>query len=667
MTVASSLNPELTTVSELFADGISYLIPLYQRNYAWGAEQVEQLVSDVRDSLILQPETGSGARYFLGNLITTARSDDGAYEVVDGQQRLTTLFLLRCAIAAERAKRTKESGESVRVGMRVPLTYEARARATTALQFVAETVDGIRVVGASDHEEDGRILDNYRLLQQLVSRMDVVGAVSLDSFDAYLDDRVVLVRAELPLGTDLNRYFEIMNTRGQQLQHVDIVKARLMAHLDDPRDRDCFHRAWDACSDMDGYLQMSLAQGADNTGIRRRKLCRDDWSWPQFSDFDGLKSRLLDDVDASDPVPTRSESRSLTEAVEAYAARGRTPVSRDADEKQFRSPITFDSFLLHVLRLMTDEDETEDEGRLDDKRLVVRFERAGDAASDSEGSAVWVRRFLCRLVIARFNFDSFVIKRQHTAASGEDGDWSLKRLYKASKRSGPTYRNTGTAVEQSDDATESSDMESDSQLVLLQSMLRITFTSPKSMHWITKALRLCERWTSEDAVNVGELETLLRNYARERVAALFFDSTEEPTGFSIPRIAFTYYDFLLAVEASTTNFRFVFRNSIEHFWPQHPDREMAAGQAGVSDEWLHSWGNLALVSVTANSKFSNSVPQRKRDYRDTVGQQSLKLQAMTQQADQWNDTAVKRHRDESLGRLANDLGSHMPPSTWFRD
>ena len=67
---------------------------------------------------------------------------------------------------------------------------------------------------------------------------------------------MTLVRASLPPTTDLNRYFDIMNTRGQQLQQVDIVKARLMSGLANEEEQACFAWIWDACADMNSYVQM---------------------------------------------------------------------------------------------------------------------------------------------------------------------------------------------------------------------------------------------------------------------------------------------------------------------------------------------------------------------------------------------------------------------------
>lgn len=75
------------TVNELFSKDF-YSIPIYQRNYAWSMEQVEQLMQDVINAV-----KHKAAKYYIGNLIVD-RNDDGTFETIDGQQRLTTLFIL---------------------------------------------------------------------------------------------------------------------------------------------------------------------------------------------------------------------------------------------------------------------------------------------------------------------------------------------------------------------------------------------------------------------------------------------------------------------------------------------------------------------------------------------------------------------------------------------
>jgi uncharacterized protein with ParB-like and HNH nuclease domain len=90
-------NIRIIPVSKIFTN-VHYIVPIYQRNYAWGVSEIEQLIEDIDSSI-----GDSNKNYFLGNLIVNQR-DNNVYEVIDGQQRLTTLFLLESYLGMNFAK-----------------------------------------------------------------------------------------------------------------------------------------------------------------------------------------------------------------------------------------------------------------------------------------------------------------------------------------------------------------------------------------------------------------------------------------------------------------------------------------------------------------------------------------------------------------------------------
>lgn len=629
------LAPELLCIRQLFA--ADYLVPVYQRNYAWRAEQIEQLISDVHDAMRAQDD------YFLGNLVVVQRAGSKLFEVIDGQQRLTTLYLLLTYLQDDGA----EPGPST--AHRGHLQYESRARATEALrQLGQERAVAVRHVPGSD-DADGGIYTAYGIIQQFFKQDRELSGKRAEFAD-FLRSRVTVVRAALPMNTDLNRYFEIMNTRGQQLKQVDIVKARLMSRLSDQQQRACFAWIWDACADMDTYVQMSLTRG--DTGLRSQ-LFGADWSWLQASEFSALMQaraalRLPDTgQQASDGF------LSIEQALVRYAvADGHSDIPDEGSER-FRSTLDFPVFLLHVLKVLHGDAE-EDEGALDDKRLIKVFDdaikRAGAAAPD------WVQQFAYTLLKCRNLFDAFIVKRQFTSTHEDDGDWSLQRLKKGGTEAkpSPSYMHvfTRTAVAQEEDGSADTHTR---DVLLLQSMLRITYTSPRTMHWITLVLRWLQGQAPQ-AVSHVELADFLRRYARAKVRHSFpFDAVALPEGFAISRIVFTYLDFLLLNEAAKEDFKFQFRTSIEHFYPQHPDKDQS-GEV-LDKKYLHWLGNLALVSVSANSKFSNNLPRNKISWKQIV-QQSAKLQLMAEMTatSGWGDVQVAAHHEQMLDLLRHDLG-----------
>ncbi|GAA1233055.1 hypothetical protein JOF42_000789 [Microbacterium phyllosphaerae] len=633
------LNARLLTVGELFTDDTVYTVPVYQRNYAWRAPQIEQLISDIQDAAS-EVDSDPDAGYFLGNLIVTARpSISPDFEVIDGQQRLTTLHLLLSFLTESRALTSDTHTDRLR--------YESRPRAAEALRRVARNAATISTHDFAAREDTG-IHEGFNVIQQFIKQHPTLRSPdALTAFADYLCRKVTLVRAELPKETDLNRYFEVMNTRGQQLQQVDIVKARLMSRLPEPSEQSCFAWIWDACADMDSYVQMSLTRGKPDL---RTVIFGDDWSWLSKRTFAELCDARASSMGTSAEAPPPSPSQmSLDEALHAYSMRGQQDHGEDVDNVRFRSTIDFPAFLLHALKVM-EGGEDELEGQLDDKRLIGRFEEAVPGAAAEQ----WVRKFAVTLLICRNIFDNLVLKRQFTATANDDGDWSVQRLIRRSSKGRHLAGYINSFSKGASDAEASGDVdETTSGIVLLESMLRVTYTSPRTMHWITRVLRSAAAAGSPLAGS--DLAGLLQDYARARVREAFPVSAQ-PQGFDIPRIVFTYLDYLLLRDAPQRDFRFSFRNSIEHFYPQRPDEHQSG--AVVSPENLNLIGNLALVSVGANSKFSNSLPRAKAEnFRSTIEAQSAKLHLMaeTTREQGWSDEQLVRHHREMVERIRRDL------------
>jgi len=302
---------------------------------------------------------------------------------------------------------------------------------------------------------------------------------------------------------------------------------------------------------------------------------------------------------------------------------------------------------LHVLKVK-DKDVKEDEGLLDDKRLIKSFT---DAIPEG-GEASWVREFIFMLLKCRNLFDSFILKRQFvTSTQDSEGDWSLQRLKRRSQ--GPGYIHLFSKADTESEEDGDADMGT-REVLLLQSMLRITYTSPRTMHWITKILNWLNNAQDPGSVSSSDLVNLLKSYTRGKVKAAFF-SNEQPQGFDISRIVFTYLDYLL-LDSTKQGFKFQFRNSIEHFYPQHPDQQ----QVGkiVSEKNLHLLGNLALVSIGANSKFSNSLPKSKAEnFEKEIEVQSPKLRVMAEitRTNGWGDEELIRHHGHMVELLKADI------------
>lgn len=638
----------------LFSEvGVRYVIPRYQRAYAWEEKEIEQLIDDICD------DNDPKRDYYIGSLIVARRKvDDGVeYEVIDGQQRLTTIYLLlQCLLDEGYFSRGEVSvGEA--------LSFDCRSKSNCTLAYIRSD--------ARKSEGKEELLD-----QSILLAVDIIKKKLAREFGDRVEDQkkfvdrlkhVVLYRIEVPEHTDLNRYFEIMNTRGEQLEQHDILKARLMNYLDDACEREAFARIWEACSDMTGYVQMHFSVED------REKLFVEQWS--SLSSGDALRELCRgkrrsegksDGLDISKIIDLKSEVDDVVGALK----------KRDA-EARFESIIDFPYFLLHVLRVFCRAERLSMDGAeelgslLDDKLLLKDFDKVITSCEKRGDKRItdvkrwFARTFIRFLLRSRFLFDKFIIKRENTE-DDQEGSWSLKEL-RVSKKS-PRYVNTEFGYYR-ERGKEQKSLERNRECLMIQSALRVSYTSPKVMHWITELLA----WLFDDESELPELSDRAERIAAEAVAEGFFEKALEEMGaydlqeyksedyaFGVrtPHIVFNYLDYLLwkSDKEAYKDFVFEFRNSVEHWYPQHPSD-------GTIDVWdgRDVFGNLCIISRSVNSKFSNLSPESKmKSYKKMVQKGSLKLRIMGDiieggSSEKWRQSACAKHEKKMIRLLCRAL------------
>jgi len=640
----------------LFSEvGVRYVIPRYQRAYAWEEKEIEQLIDDICD------DNDPKRDYYIGSLIVARRKagDEVEYEVIDGQQRLTTIYLLlQCLLDEGYFSRGDVSvGEA--------LSFDCRSKSNYTLAYIRSD--------AQKSEGKEELLD-----QSILLAVDIIKKKLTREFGDRVEDQkkfvdrlkhVVLYRIEVPEHTDLNRYFEIMNTRGEQLEQHDILKARLMNYLDDVCEREAFARIWEACSDMAGYVQMHFSVED------RVKLFGQWWSDPPSED--PLRELCKGKRRSEGKSDGLDISKIIASKYKEEDEDG-TQEGRDA-EVRFESIIDFPYFLLHVLRVFCRVERLSMDGAeelgslLDDKLLLKDFgkviaccEKRGDKRTDVKRR--FARTFIQLLLRSRFLFDKFIIKRERVEGD-QEGSWSLKELRVSKKK--PYYANTG-GVKKSETLEEAH-----TECLMIQSALRVSYTSPKVMHWITRLLECL----FDEKLKLPKLADKAEHIAAEAVAENFFGQTlseyseydfqeyefgDYAFGVGTPHIVFNYLDYLLWKKAKKTHkdFVFEFRNSVEHWYPQHP-----------SDGSIEPWderdvfGNLCIISRSVNSKFSNLSPASKMDtYRGMVQKGSLKLRKMGEKIDElrkkerpgvaaklWRQSACAQHEKKMIHLLCSAL------------
>ena len=231
------------SIDDLFygADGYVYEVPIYQRNYAWGDDEIRALVQDAYDAFSI----GKGfpdkdAPYYIGTLVTFHKGKH-VYEVIDGQQRLTTIYLVLTALFKLDAICALPKNQ---------LTYRSRKRSTDTIEALGKP--GFR--GAAN--VDVGIASGFESACRAIE--DIVPIVERRLYGEFFKKRVRIIFYQVPKDIDLNHYFEVMNSRGEQLEQHEVVKAALLGKLDNSADRAKFHLIWERCSQMDTYVQQGF-------------------------------------------------------------------------------------------------------------------------------------------------------------------------------------------------------------------------------------------------------------------------------------------------------------------------------------------------------------------------------------------------------------------------
>ena len=627
----------------IFDTDIEYTIPLYQRAYAWEDKQLIQLVEDISD-------VSDDANYYIGALIVSRQGNK--FEVVDGQQRLTSLYLLLNCLGVE----VKNS-----------LTFACRDKSNYTLKNIKELLLENR--SKLDMERiESSIQRGLSILTEELNKPEYSKEDLLKKLE-----RVILYRIEVPENTDLNRYFEIMNTRGEQLEQHDILKATLMSYLPDDLDKAIFAKIWDACSDMTGYVQMHFI--SKNNAVREG-LFGGKWNsippgeWDtyrtsmQAASLEGINHKIADIINVNFEVD--SDDGFIDDDVRV----------------RFESVIEFPYFLIHTLKVLIGIKRIRHEDGsssiiaelLDDKKLVDTFSRvikygATEEGKISDNRAQFSKDFIICLLRTRYLFDKFIVKREY-ANENSDGEWSLKSLDVSGQqtRKKPYYRNSSFVRFREWGST--NDWRTKTN-IMLQSALRVSYTSPKVMHWITQLLL----WLSEDNYkhtvlapdDMAEYSEAIETIAKKAVTENFFNVCKDGTyamGVNTPHIVFNYLDFLLwnANRKKYDSFVFEFRNSVEHWYPQNPSE-------GTFESWkdgVDQFGNLCIIQRNVNSKFSNMSPEAKKStFRDMIAKGSIKLRIMSDLTEKngdkpaslyWKESMYKKHEDEMLTILKTACG-----------
>lgn len=648
------------SIAEIYnGDKATYEVPIYQRNYAWEKDEISALIQDVYDAYTQKKQT-----YYIGTLVSFHKGDQ-IYEVIDGQQRLTTINITLSALGIPTDNK---------------LTYRARKKSNETIQSMPYfKID----------EKDMGIENGFKFAQKSIE--DIVQD-NLDGFKKYFLESVHLIHYQVPRDIDLNHYFEIMNSRGEQLEKHEIIKARLIEKLAES-DKAKFNHLWECCSEMNVYVQQKY---------RDSTIFGNSFFGFEITKFDELPS-----------VDSKTGKKTINDLINQFGLSEQKIEKDKADT--FQPIIDFSNFLLIVLKLtLIDEDGfNPTDFILDDKELIGEFDKI------EKIDEPFVKRFSFNLIKAKFLLDNYMVHHANEDDTMESNPWKLQYWHKDGKNE--FLKNLdGESVDQH-------------KLVHLLSMFEVSFTARQRKNYLFYCLRyllrandwniskyiefvssLADKYFKDVYLDEAKLnenntpkpgsfdETLLKNNELELVihnnnfdfSTIYGDGSKVSKG--IPLFVFNYLDYKLwdkyaaelrgkgtkkgdgrrnsfFSELGCNDFeldpfdQFYFsrtRRSLEHYYAQ----ALVKGEADQpTKEQINCLGNFAMIGSEANSSGSNWSPIEKRNrYLDSskkinpVSVASIKFRIMMQKCKDnedsksrengqvWNFDDIKTHQENML-------------------
>lgn len=570
-------------ISEVLLSEDKYIVPLYQREFAWTEDEIQQLIEDIYENYTINPN-GS---YFIGSLVLIKRQDK-LYEVIDGQQRLTILSILAKYIEPETYKECH-------------LTYDSREEVCEFLKQYYSNFD--KKLSVNEFFEkylpllcENHLLDNFKnaldtiencVIQKESSNIETesISLKTLEEDKGFVDyffNHVVIIRNEMPQDTNVADYFEIMNNSGEQLQKHEILKSLLMAKIaNDDRSMIVFSRIWDACAFMDDHVERFFS-------AEERKVLFGDFvnefhpdNLMEIYDFNNPNI----DIEGDDYIKDILSNPKYIKAIE----------EGDEEDKEFRSEaiIDFPNFLMHVFRLEYDDiyrdknKNSDSSVPLNEKDLIKVYKKIQADIDPMD--------FVKNLLYYRVIFDRYIV-RLADDDTDKDGKWTLKRpqRYEWKKKVSVSYEKN-TFDDRNNDF-----------VVKAESMLQVSFPQKKYKNYLFTILS----WFKGS--NEIELDYSIFFDKLNRYILSLFDEYEKQykspgqdlysLGCNTPRFVLNFIDYLYYLEEQRS-FSFKYLNSVEHHLPQN-----SLNYSNIGRDVIDSIGNLYLIGKGENSSLRDNDP-----------------------------------------------------------
>ena len=218
-----------------------YIVPDYQREYVWTDKEVHQLLEDIGEQI----DAGTTREYIIGTVLVSPTDQKNHYEVIDGQQRLTTFFLLLCALRhllqqepeAQHLNRLISDSYTGSTGIVTRLKLDPRYEGAAEVMAKVVEVNGDPVAVRSSVQASG--ITSFGSMENLINAYSTLYRYLKDNYDDaaklkkywfYLATNVVFIQISTDVSSAL-KIFETINERGVGLNPMDLLKNLLFTQV----------------------------------------------------------------------------------------------------------------------------------------------------------------------------------------------------------------------------------------------------------------------------------------------------------------------------------------------------------------------------------------------------------------------------------------------------
>ncbi|PIF46625.1 uncharacterized protein DUF1524 [Chryseobacterium sp. 52] len=569
-------------------------VPVYQRPYCWGEEEIERLLED-----FLENQKNPG--YFIGNIITV--DNGGVYDLIDGQQRFTTLWVL-CLYLAHQNKQNDQYRNLLQfcsIGHHPRLRFSIRKHTNLYMEELLRSHE--QMEEGERFWEINHLLsansENKKLKPELEQNRNIAAAFSI--IENWIKDRKQNISIEFllekvsfqfltaPAGSDENKLFIQINTNGTQLQHYDILKSELINAIL-PENRLEYAKIWDKMT-----LQYhSKAESKYNEDHASQTALKD----------------IIQDI--------------TTGSCETVDENEEDEKQKQTQDYHYEYITDFNTLLIHTLYIFQKKHDNQysigTPGVFDKEQLLSVFSNFREMISDKNKEDI--RHKIAADFIIVLKKVKEVMDRHIIFKDLEDNGFELLNISAKESEVEHQYSVKKKESEQ------------------LQRMLYHSNWDKKHF-WLglyidfllnnenedddLKHLEVIDNALSGSVSAFKVYESYFNENTSMECGQKDFNKVEDFKFGEIQRYWFYKLEYLLWKnnQLKYPNYKITSRSSVEHVLPQSKDEDFKNKEIDI-----HQFGNLTLLSVSENSSFSNDSLNDKFKYLNGMKNPPLKLKKL---------------------------------------